>query len=88
MVLSYQPAPAASNLPTVMCQSLNVQGLGPSDPHFELAIPRESTPPNAGAIVTFKYRDVSRVTRQPTYKGLLRVHNPASCDCEFCSQHD
>ena len=81
-VISYKPAPTSHNLPSVLCRALNTDD---SHSTFELAISRESKPPCKGTIVTFRYREISRVSGQYRDKSLEKIHDPQVCDCDFCS---
>ena len=92
-LLEYKPAPAARNLPTVRCVALNAPNVNPST-SFELTVGRGEEERWAkavreGAIVTFTYRQISKVSGQPTIAGggprLHRVHDRTTCDCYFCS---
>lgn len=89
-VLESRPAPTASNLPTLRCRALNAPNADTSEAaSFEISVPRDFAPPPAGSIVTFRYRQISQVSGQPTVAGggpqLGRVHDSATCDCCFCS---
>ena len=82
-VVEFRPAPRSENLPSLLCQVVDGSSIPRDTPRFELSWSRERTPPPNGAIVTFRYRQLQRDGKLSNAR-LVRVHDPASCDCFHC----